>query len=128
MSYENLDKIPFKFGKVSGGFYCNNNNLESLEGCPYYVGGKFDCYHNKLTSLVGSPQEIGNSFNCAYNNLTSLEGMPLEIGDNFNCRNNQLKELNSISNIEGYIYCDMGTDISKFSGFCKAIKRSIPQT
>ena len=29
-----LYNIPLKFGKVYGGFYCGNNKLTSLEGCP----------------------------------------------------------------------------------------------
>lgn len=122
--FKKLNKIPFKFGIVSGTFNCSYNNLESLEGSPYYVG-IFFCHQNKLTSLEGSPVEVGGTFNCSYNNLESLEGMPLEIGDNFNCRNNYLNELDSISNIEGTIYCDIETDTSKFKGFCKDIKRSI---
>lgn len=34
-----VEKIPCKFGSVSGNFYCNHNNLISLRGCPSYVGG-----------------------------------------------------------------------------------------
>ena len=53
-----------RFGKVSGDFYCENNNLTSLEGAPQEVGGKFDCRDNQLTSLVGAPQEVGEDFGC----------------------------------------------------------------
>ena len=35
-----------KFGKVDGWFYCDNNQLVSLEGCPFSVGG-FYCRNNK---------------------------------------------------------------------------------
>ncbi len=120
-----LTNIPFKFGKVTGDFDCSVNKLESLEGSPYEVGGAFFCYHNRLKSLIGSPTDVGDDFNCAYNKLKSLEGMPLEVGNNFNCRiNPDLKELNSVSNVEGTIYCDY-LDISKFQGFCKSIKRSL---
>ena len=39
LSNINLSKLPFKFGKVSGGFYCSSNQLETLEGAPKEVGG-----------------------------------------------------------------------------------------
>ena len=31
-----------KFGKVSGNFYCNNNQLTSLEGAPQSVSRRFN--------------------------------------------------------------------------------------
>jgi hypothetical protein len=34
-----MEKLPVKFGKVSGYFSCFGNNLTTLEGCPKYVGG-----------------------------------------------------------------------------------------
>jgi len=54
-----LSRIPLKFGKVTGDFYCNDNQLTSLEGCPSYVGMGFYCGHNKLNSLEGCPKHIG---------------------------------------------------------------------
>jgi hypothetical protein len=46
--YEDLDEIPefIQFNKVYGNFYCNDNNLTSLRGCPTYVSGDFDCSSN----------------------------------------------------------------------------------
>lgn len=138
-----LKKIPFKFGKVLGNFKCNSNELESLEGCPYYVGRVFNCSQNNLHTLIGSPKFVGYNFICrvnylkdligspievcgsflvSNNDLKSLEGMTSEIGSDFNCYNNRdLKELDSVSNIEGNIYCDKHVDTSKFSGYCKVI-------
>ncbi len=117
-----LTKIPFKFGKVTGHFFCNFNNLKSLEGSPYEVGGSFLCYNNHLENLEGSPIEVGGGFDCSDNLLSSLDGMPLEIGREFSCYNNPyLKELISISNIEGQIVCDRNLDLSKFDGYCKKI-------
>jgi len=46
LNNRNLTKIPFNFGKVSGGFFCYNNQLTSLKGSPNTVGGGFDCYSN----------------------------------------------------------------------------------
>ena len=33
---------------VDGDFYCNANNLTSLEGCPSSVGGGFNCGNNRI--------------------------------------------------------------------------------
>ena len=35
----NLSKLPLKFGRVTGNFYCQSNKLTTLEGCPQEVGG-----------------------------------------------------------------------------------------
>jgi hypothetical protein len=61
-------KLPVKFGKVSGIFSCNFNELTTLEGCPNYVGGDFSCNFNNLTSLEYCPKYIGGCFYCE--NLT----------------------------------------------------------
>ena len=73
---KDVDKLPFKFGKVSGIFKCSYNNLTSLEGCPNFVGGNFHCESNNLTSLKGCPSWVGGNFLCMYNKLTSIEGFP----------------------------------------------------
>lgn len=123
LSNLDLKEIPIRFDRVTGYFDLFNNNLGSLRNSPYYVGDSFYCSNNKLTSLKGSPQEVVGSFICSVNNLKSIEGMPLEIGGDFNISGNKnLKELDSISNIEGYIYCNKNVDTSKFSGYCKGIK------
>jgi hypothetical protein len=120
-----LNKLPLKFGRVSGYFDCNNNNLTSLEGAPkevggYFscgwnnlttlegapkeVGGNFSCRYNKLTTLEGVPKEVGGNFSCSYNKLTTLEGAPKEVGGNFYCRNNNLTTLDHMPNVRGDIY------------------------
>ena len=88
-----LTKLPINFTEVGGSFYCYDNKLTSLEGCPKYVGGSFYCTNNKLTSLVGSPKEVGESFWCSHNKLTSLKGAPTKIGEHFFSINNPLKTL-----------------------------------
>ncbi len=88
-----LKKLPFKFGKVTGDFYCRNNKLTSLEGAPTSVGGSFYCYYNKLTSLKGGPTSVEGDFYCNDNELTSLEGAPTSVGGVFYCRDNQLTSL-----------------------------------
>ena len=93
ISEKGLSAIPVKFGYVGGNFWCNNNNLISLQGAPREVGGDFYCWNNKLTSLQGAPREVGGSFYCWNNNLSSLQGAPREVGGNFECWNNNLSSL-----------------------------------
>ena len=87
-SYNNLTSLKGSPTHVDGGFYCNNNKLTSLEGCPSYVGGNFYCNNNNLTSLEGSPNSVGGYFSCHENNLTSLKGAPTQIGGYFFCDRN----------------------------------------
>ena len=82
--------------EVSGDFYCSFNRLTSLEGCPQKVGGNFYCHSNNLTSLEGCPQEVGEHFSCSNNQLTSLEGCPQKVGRDFSCSQNKLTSLKDI--------------------------------
>ena len=86
------DFLGVRFGAVSGDFYCDGNNLKSLEGAPQTVGGNFNCSNN-LTSLAGAPETVGGNFDCGSNNLTSLAGAPETVGGNFDCDNNNLTSL-----------------------------------
>ena len=88
-----LDRLPLKFGRVNGNFYCSHNKLTTLEGCPSYVGRYFSCSHNQLTSLEGGPKEVGSGFSCNNNKLTTLKGGPKEVGVNFDCSYNPLPDL-----------------------------------
>jgi len=72
-----------KFGAVTGDFYCDDNQLTTLEGAPKAVKRNFDCYDNQLTSLEGAPQTVGGSFKCFRNQLTTLEGAPQTVEGNF---------------------------------------------
>lgn len=83
-----LHRLPMEFKKVTGDFLISSCNLDSLEGCPSFVGGTFNCSDNYLPSLAGAPEHVGLSFNCSYNRLTSLLGSPKNIGLSFNCSNN----------------------------------------
>ena len=94
-----LTKLPLKFGRVSGDFYCQFNQLTTLEGSPREVGGDFNCDVNKLTTLEGSPREVGGDFNCTHNKLTTLEGAPREVGGDFYCSYNQLYTLKGLPRI-----------------------------
>jgi hypothetical protein len=101
-----LTKLPLKFGRVSGDFWCSYNKLTTLEGVPKEVGGNFSCRNNNLTSLEGAPKEVGGDFWCSNNKLTTLEGAPKEVGGGFSCSFNKLTTLDHMPNIRGDIYID----------------------
>ena len=102
-----VDKLPFKFGKVTCNFYCSDINLTTLEGCTSWVGGNFDCSNNFLTSLKGCTKSVGGSFECYNNHLTSLEGAPTHISGSFWCDDNFLTSLKGCpTSVGGYFSCD----------------------
>lgn len=74
-----LEKLPLKFNKVSGDFYCSWEELKTLEGCPKEIGGDFFCSYNKLKTLKHSPSIISGLFYCVDNPLESLEGLNINI-------------------------------------------------
>ena len=72
-----FEKIPMKFGVVSGAFELQLcNKLTSLVNCPYRVGGSFRLILcDKVTSLRGGPQKVSAVYeirNCE--SLKSLAG------------------------------------------------------
>ena len=95
-----------RFGHVRVDFYCDNNQLTSLDGAPKTVNGDFICYYNQLTSLEGAPQTVGGDFSCANNQLTSLVGAPKTVNGDFICYYNQLTSLKGApETVDGYFHC-----------------------
>ena len=92
-----LEKLPLKFGTVTGYFLCNNNKLTTLEGAPHTVGNSFGCDGNKLTSLEFAPKSVGEHFWCNYNNIRSFEGLVNIVG-NFYSSDNPVWEICEIIN------------------------------
>ena len=86
MKRNHFTKIPIKFNRVWGYFWCFDNALTSLENCPVIVGESFDCAENKLTSLEHCAKKVGTFFSCSLNYLTSLDHCPTHVGGNFYCR------------------------------------------
>ena len=68
----------------------------------------FFCNDNELTSLEGAPKKVGGVFNCQGNNLITLKGAPKIIHGFFSCENNKIKftkeDVKQISQVEGSIY------------------------
>ena len=117
LSYKKINKLPLKFGEVSGDFNCSWNKLTSLEGAPSRVGGHFSCSWNQLTSLEGSPIRVGGFFDCCWNQLTSLEGAPEVVEKNFYCYRNQLTTLKGGSKVRGTRYLAYNNQLINFYGF-----------
>lgn len=77
----NMSKLPeyLKFGKVTDDFGVHFNQLETLKGCPYYVGNRFSCRSNKLKTLKYIPKKVMGKIICDDNMLTTLEGVEIHL-------------------------------------------------
>lgn len=93
ISKKQLKYIPIQFRTITNDFYCNNNRLISLEGCPSKVDGDFRCNNNQLTSLEFGPYDVEENYECEYNQLTSLKGCPDLIKGDFRCNDNIINTL-----------------------------------
>jgi len=93
LRFEKLTKLPLKFNKVNGSFYCSQNNLTSLEGSPKEVNHNFFCYNNKLTSFKGAPKIIRLGFYCENNKINSFEYFPGYVRYEIICDNNPIWEI-----------------------------------
>ncbi len=100
--------------KVLGSFLCYNNQLQTLEGAPKYVGRSFSCNSNpQLTNLEGAPEYVGGSFDCGYNYLQTLEGAPKYVGEGFECeQNSQLTTLKGLPRFIGGNLCWCSTKVT----------------
>jgi len=109
LNIQDLKYLPLRFNYVSGGFFCRENILVSLEGSPLTVGGNFGCGYNELKTLEGSPQTVNGDFNCYNNELKTLEGGPQTVGGNFSCYRNELKDLEHFPEVNGIIDIEENT-------------------
>jgi hypothetical protein len=122
LSNKNLARLPFKFEKVGGSFFCYNNNLTSLEGAPRETGVDFHCSGNNLTSLEGAPKVVGRSFFCYNNNLTSLEGAPKVVGGYFDCSGNNLTSLKGAPKVVGAGFECYNNNLTSLEGAPKVVR------
>ena len=113
-----LTELPLTFNHVLGSFYCYDNNLTSLKGCPENVGGYFDCSNNQLTNLEHCPKHISGGFMCIENRLTTLEYSPKYVGYDFSCVfNSKLKDNYCETEIVGDFYSSTEQDGLIFKGY-----------
>jgi len=80
---KNLTRIPVRFRKVTGGFYCSHNRLTTLAGAPGHVGVDFSCSHNRLTTLAGAPGHVDGYFVCSDNHLPPGTKKPVGVRGRF---------------------------------------------
>ena len=74
LSYKNLTHFPkfIKFNHVSGFFWCDHNQLISLEGCPKIIDGPFMCSDSYLENLDYFPEYVGDDLFLMRNKLTQF--------------------------------------------------------
>ena len=102
----NLTSLEGAPQTVVGDFYCSDNSLQTLEGAPQTVGGDFSCNKNKLTTIEGAPQIVNGAFYCSGNMLASLTGAPQTVGGEFGCTDNKLTSLEGAPQaVEGSFSC-----------------------
>jgi hypothetical protein len=121
-------KLPVQFEKVTGFFTCRTAHggiLETLEGCPTWVGDNFDVASNKLTSLIHAPKHVGKNFMCSDNKLESLMHVPDHIPDSFNCSRNKLTNLMHGPRTVGDLYSCHNNPLKDLSGMAEQVGRSI---
>lgn len=102
LNLKSLLELPYQFDVIHGGFYCNNNQLKTLEGCPQKIYGTFTCAKNNLTSLEGGPKEVKYSYYCFKNKLVTLKGSPKQIKMDFECSYNPLVSFAGCPEIVGH--------------------------
>lgn len=98
-------KGPWPKSKVlNGEFYCDFNNLNSLEGIFTEVLGNLSVRHNKLGNLSFFPK-VKNGIDISGNKLKSLEKLPNKVYDFLNIAKNQLVNLeNCPDEIDGNFF------------------------
>jgi hypothetical protein len=112
-----LESIPLNFNIVNGYFYCGNNHLTSLKGCPVRVGNEFYCNYNRLTFLQYSPQYVENgNFSCSMNKIESLQYCTELIRGYFYCGYNKLTSLEHHPTVYGEFWCRYN-QINTFENF-----------
>ena len=110
------DLLGIRFGRAFWNFYCNGNNLTSLEGAPQTVGGDFYCSDNSLQTLEGAPQTVGGDFSCNKNKLTTIEGAPQTVGGDFYCSDNSLQTLEGAPQTVGGNFSCVGNKLTSLEG------------
>ena len=100
LAFKRLNKIPLKFGTVTGDFDFDCNRLTSLEGASHTVDNFFifdneKIYTDKLTSFEFAPKYVGAGFSCRGHNIRSFEGL-VNIGGYFICDGSPLNEIWSL--------------------------------
>jgi hypothetical protein len=90
LNNKDLTKLPLKFNKIMGSFYCDGNKLQTLKGSPVYIDGYFDCGNNKLSDLKYGPNYVGGYYRCNFNPIKNYDYFPDYLGNDFVYHNDEL--------------------------------------
>lgn len=85
------EKLPVKFGHVSGRFKLSAPMLTTLEGSPTSCES-FECSFTKIKSLVGGPQKVIYNYDCSHTLITDLVGSPENV-ISFSCNGTPITSL-----------------------------------
>ena len=101
--------------EINSHLCCRNCKLISLKGCPDKIGGDFYCNNNQLKTLeFFSPTEIDGCFDCSFNQLISFKNCPPLIYLYIKCNNNNLS---SFEYLPEFINGDLSCEHNKFNNF-----------
>lgn len=99
LSYSHLYFLPI-IKKVYGYFFCDFNNLITLNGSPKIVYGGFRCDLNYLTTLQGAPQLVNGDFCCNSNKLKTLLWLPQQINGNVKLSKNPIEDYSELNKVK----------------------------
>lgn len=98
--------IPVRFNEVTGSFMITSVGgiaLDSLHGCPVFVGENLACSGIVLKTLQGAPEVVGKSAMFSGNNIEDLTGCPRHVGRQLDLSRNKLTSLQNIHKIVDHI-------------------------
>jgi len=84
---------------IRSDFYCHDNKLTTLEGCPENIMGVFNCSKNNLKSLEFCPLSVKKSFIAKNNEIETVEFMPKYVKGDLDLSNNNIKSLEGIDKV-----------------------------
>ena len=92
-----IKQLPVGLMEVKGGLGISHNSSLKLNRYPKMVGENFYCQLNDLSSLQGMPDKIGGGIYLESNKISSLYGLPDKVTGDLSLFNNQLENLDGIS-------------------------------
>lgn len=119
------DKLPFKFGYVTGRFTLSNCKITSLEGMPDLIGEDLDLRNIRgLKTLEHCTQSIGiNFYLTAVFEIENLIGCPQRLGGSIHIF--QCDKLNSLNGLPKKIFSDLSIKYCKQLNSLKHLPREI---
>jgi hypothetical protein len=111
-----LTRLPVQLGYANRSFNLLAENLETLEGCPFFVAGNFILGSTKLTTLVGGPKEVQGDYDIRdVKSLENLNGIAKFIAGEVDIRGCPKLKMSSLiplllSTVQSFIQSDFDYD------------------